>query len=53
VVNHTIPGVRAVYEHHEYESEKRAALDAGARHVESLVAGKSAKVIELRRAKRR
>ncbi len=53
VVNHTIPGVRAVYEHHAYADEKRAALDKWARHIDNIVEGKSAKVIELRRAKRR
>ena len=43
-------GITAVYNRHRYTDEKRAALDAWARHVERLVTGATAEVVELRRA---
>jgi integrase len=52
VLNHTpgsLMGITAVYNRHRYTDEKRAALDAWARHVERLVNGTSAEVVELRR----
>ena len=37
VLGHVPAGVRAVYDRHDYRAEKRAALDAWARHVEALI----------------
>jgi len=51
-VNHrsgSVSGVTAVYAKHDYAEEKRAALDAWARHVESIVSGEAAKIIPLMR----
>jgi integrase len=53
VVNHisgTRKGVAGVYGRHSYAAEKRAALEAWARHVDTIVTGKSANVIPLRGA---
>jgi integrase len=56
VLNHTggkISGVGAIYNRFEYLEERKAALDAWSRHVESLVRGVPSNVVELeqRRAK--
>lgn len=42
-LNHAPPGISGLYDHHAYLSEKRAALDAWAAHVEGLLrkAGKA------------
>jgi len=50
VLNHTggkISGVAATYNRFEYLTERRAALDAWSRHVESLVRGVPSNVVEL------
>jgi integrase len=48
----TIKGVAAVYNRYSYDAEKRAALDAWARYVETIVRGQpSGNVIELAAAK--
>jgi integrase len=48
VLNHAIPGVTSVYDHHDYEPEKRAALDRWASHLLGIVAGKAGnKVVSL------
>jgi len=47
-VNHrsgTLAGVTAVYAQYDYAAEKRAALDAWARHVEAIVSGKPGSVV--------
>ena len=52
VLNHSpgsLMGITAVYNRHRYTDEKRAALDAWARHVGRLVNGTTAKVVTLRR----
>jgi integrase len=41
VLNHTIPGVTSVYDRHEYEPEKRTALDRWATHLLGIVKGKA------------
>jgi len=41
-------GVVGVYQRHTYDAEKKAALEAWARHVGTIVAGKPAKVVSLR-----
>ena len=55
VLNHTsgsFRGVVGVYQRHSFSEEKRAALDAWARHVETVVSGKSAaNVVHFRSAK--
>ena len=51
VLNHksgSFGGIVGVYQHHGYDKEKRAALEAWARHLTAIVTGKSAKVINLR-----
>ena len=52
ILNHAETGVTAVYDRHSYDPEKRQALDAWARRVEDIVAGKSmgANVLEFARA---
>jgi integrase len=40
-------GIVGIYQRHTWSDEKRAALDAWARHVESLVEGKPANVVGL------
>jgi integrase len=53
VINHrsgTFKGVVAVYQHHDFAVEKRAALDTWAAHVEAVVSGRAPadNVIQLR-----
>jgi integrase len=51
VLNHasgSFAGIVGVYQRHSFADEKREALEAWGRHVESLVSGKSAKVVRLR-----
>lgn len=50
VLNHrggTVSGVAAVYARHDYAVEKREALDAWARHVSAIVAGRVDNVMSL------
>ena len=52
ILNHApggTQGVTAIYNRFKYDDEKRAALDAWARHVDRLVNGTTAEVVELRR----
>jgi integrase len=50
VLNHADGGVTAVYDRHSYDGEKRAALDALARKVRSIVEpGEGAEVVPIRR----
>jgi integrase len=55
VLNHksgTFRGVVGVYQRHSFAEEKRTALEAWARHVQTIVSGKSAtNVVQLRDAK--
>ncbi len=54
-VNHrsgTVAGVTGVYARYAYAKEKRAALEAWARHVDSVVTGKAGRVVPLRRRSR-
>jgi integrase len=51
VLNHapgSTQGITAIYNRFRYDDEKRAALDAWARHVDRLVNGTVAAVVELR-----
>lgn len=41
-------GIVGVYQRHTFDGEKRAALEAWARHVGAIVSGKPAKVISMR-----
>ncbi len=41
-------GIVGVYQRHSFDEEKRAALDAWARHVEALLTGAPENVVELR-----
>ncbi len=50
ILNHVEPGVTAVYDRHSYDQEKRKALNAWGRKLESIISGKKAKVIELKTA---
>ena len=52
ILNHvsgSIRGVAAVYNRHSYVDERRAALEAWSRHVESLIRPTSSNVVELSR----
>jgi integrase len=54
ILNHvsgTIRGVAAVYNRHAYLDERRAALEAWSRHVESLVRPSPSNVVELAAAR--
>jgi hypothetical protein len=48
VLAHRPPGVAAVYDVHEYQDEKREALQAWAQRVAAIVNPQAAKVIPLR-----
>jgi integrase len=55
VLNHksgTVRGVAAVYARHDYADEKRKALDAWARYVETIVSGKSDNIVPMSRKRR-
>jgi integrase len=45
-------GIVGVYQRHQFDDEKLAALEMWARHVEGLISGKSAKVVLLKKAAR-
>jgi integrase len=54
ILNHvsgTIRGVAAVYNRHAYLDERRAALEAWSRHVESLVRPSLSNVVKLASAR--
>jgi integrase len=56
VLNHTggvVSGVAAVYAKHDYLNEKRAALEAWARHIDSIVGGEGGNVVPMRATARR
>jgi len=49
ILNHVEPGVTKVYDRHSYDPEKRQALEAWARKLESIVSGQPLpKVVPLR-----
>ena len=48
ILNHVEPGITSVYDRHSYDQEKRKALNAWGRKLESIISGKKAKVIELK-----
>ena len=48
VLNHSEGGVTAIYNRYSYDAEKRKALNAWGRRLESITTGKRAKVIELK-----
>ena len=53
VLNHsggTVSGVAAVYAKHDYAKEKRAALEAWARHVSAITSGQVGEVVPIRKA---
>jgi hypothetical protein len=50
VLNHisgSFGGVAGVYQRHEFSDEKREALARWAQHIENLVAGRPANVIDM------
>lgn len=47
ILNHSRPTLHKTYNVHAYRDEKRTALEAWARHVEGVVTGKRANVVEL------
>ncbi|MBT6717014.1 MAG: tyrosine-type recombinase/integrase, partial [Nitrospina sp.] len=49
ILNHVESGVTAVYDRHSYDKEKRQALEAWGRKLESILTGKKAKVVNLKR----
>ena len=53
ILNHVESDVTAIYDRHSYDAEKRQALDAWARRLEEIIAGKPAedrKIVQLRPA---
>ncbi len=49
ILNHVDSGVTAVYDRHSYDTEKRKALNAWARRLESITSGKKAqKVVNIK-----
>jgi hypothetical protein len=52
VLAHRPPGIVGTYNLHKYEDEKRAALEAWAQRIKSIVEPTPAKVIKLRRGRR-
>lgn len=48
ILNHAEPGVTAVYDRHSYDAEKRDALRKWERALQTIIGGKSAKVVKLR-----
>jgi integrase len=50
VLNHAMPGLQAVYNHHNYLGEKRRALQLWAEHVLAIAEEHEAKVVALRSA---
>lgn len=53
VLNHVpaqLSGVAAVYQRHQFEQERKAAVEAWGRHIESLVTGAASNVVQFRRA---
>ena len=51
ILNHTpgaLMGVTAIYNRFKYDDEKRAALDAWARHIRRITEGTTAEVVALR-----
>lgn len=50
VVNHTLDGMDAVYDRHDYADEKRAAMALWADRLQAIIQGKRAKVTPLKRA---
>ena len=50
VLNHSMPGLQAVYNRHSYAAEKRVALMLWAEHVLSLAEKREARVVALRPA---
>lgn len=47
ILNHSRPALHKTYNVHAYREEKRTALEAWARHVEGVVTGNRANVVEL------
>jgi integrase len=50
MLNHTLPGVMAIYNHAEYLPERQRALEAWSAWLRDLVGGQPADVISLRQA---
>jgi len=53
LLNHTsgtFRGVAGVYQRHDFASEQRAAVETWARHVQAIVSGEAANIIQLRGA---
>ncbi|MCH7502407.1 MAG: tyrosine-type recombinase/integrase [Proteobacteria bacterium] len=48
ILNHVETSITAVYDRYSYDQEKRKALNAWSRKLESIISGKRAKVIELK-----
>jgi integrase len=47
ILNHVEQGVTAIYDRHSYDREKRKALEAWSRKLETIITGKMGKIIEL------
>lgn len=49
-LGHTMPRVLATYNTHDYLAEQRIALAAWAEHLDDIIAGRTAKVVSIRKA---
>lgn len=49
VLNHSEGGATKIYDRHTYDGEKRQALETWARKLESILTGKTAKIVNLQR----
>ena len=49
ILNHVDSGATSIYDRHSYDNEKRQALETWARKLESILTGKKAKVVNLKR----
>ncbi len=47
ILNHVESGITAVYDRHSYDAEKRQALNAWGRKLQSIVHGEANKVVAL------
>jgi hypothetical protein len=49
VLNHVETGITSVYDRHSYDKEKRQALEAWERKLQSILTGRKSKIVNLNR----
>ena len=52
ILNHVDGDITGVYDLHGYDKEKRQALEAWSRKLESILTGRKGKVLELKKQKK-